>query len=344
MDLRFVFRVDAGDSVGLGHLSRCATLGEELMARGIPVTFATNGDHQLLTELVSAGADVYQVPYKSGSSADADSIAKILEDNRTTHLVVDGYVFDADYLTKVGRVSSFLTVVDDFVRLAHYPVDFLIDQNLGCEDREYPVVKGAKTLLGTEYLLLNRKYAAVRSEGIRPHGSFAVSRALIAMGGADLHGYTLKSVRAMLRTQEDIELDVVVGPGCDSIDELRTITSKNRRVNLHESLDGLSELISATDMSIVSGGVTMWELASLGVPSAVIIVAENQRPHTELFAEMGAVKLLGDSDTVNEDTIVRSVEELLSNDDVRSKMSRTGMQLIRADGVKRVADLLLDAG
>ena len=97
----------------------------------------------------------------------------------------------------------------------------------------------------------------------------------------------------------------------------------------------MPELMVSSDMAIFAGGTTAWELAFMGVPTLVIILAENQRAVAEGLDERGAVINLGWHHNLSPVRIAKTLENLLLNAAIRGKMAEIRFFEYTDDGLPR---------
>ena len=60
----------------------------------------------------------------------------------------------------------------------------------------------------------------------------------------------------------------------------------------------MAVLMSQADLAIGTCGIAAWERCVIGLPSLVVVTAENQREDAEILHELGAVEYLGDAEDV----------------------------------------------
>lgn len=340
MSQTFFIRVDAGSSAGLGHLSRCTVLGHELKRRGCPVTFITSAPDVYKASLERVGMKVTRSAGQPGSAEDIENLLQAVHWDDGVGLIVDGYSFGLEYLTETAGSVAFLTVIDDMVRLPRYPVNFLIDHNPGAELRAYPVPEGAVTLLGPQHLLVSPGLASSAATRSKKRQDGDVKRVLISMGGSNLHSFSERALRAVLKVAPNQFVDVIMGPGSDPT-EVMDMAEGMLNVQIHRSPPDLYELILQADLAISAGGMTMMELSTAGVPTIVTILAENQRPPSEYLAGRGGIRLLGPYDEVTDDELCSVIEELVWNAEARRELSARAALITDGRGAARVADALL---
>ena len=101
----------------------------------------------------------------------------------------------------------------------------------------------------------------------------------------------------------------------------------------------MAELIVDADLAIGAGGANTWERCSLGLPSLVVAVADNQIRAAQDIAMLEITKFLGASEDITHDRFSREIE-LAMNSEWLEIASRKGMDLVDANGSARIVQLL----
>jgi spore coat polysaccharide biosynthesis predicted glycosyltransferase SpsG len=166
---------------------------------------------------------------------------------------------------------------------------------------------------------------------------------LITLGGADADNQTLKVIQAV--KQIDIagfEAVVVVGANNPHRPQLQ-VESRDSTVPIAivTNATNMDELMAWADLAVSGGGSTCWELAFMGLPALVLILADNQRAVAEGLDEAGIVVNLGWHNNLNATDITQAVLSLAGETDARTEMSQRGRQLIDGRGNDRVVSKLL---
>ena len=74
--------------------------------------------------------------------------------------------------------------------------------------------------------------------------------------------------------------------------------------------------MSSADLSIGAGGLTTWERIYLGLPSAVITVADNQKECSEYLNSLGLIWLIGHHDQIDDNKITDDIKKILSSENL----------------------------
>jgi spore coat polysaccharide biosynthesis predicted glycosyltransferase SpsG len=102
----------------------------------------------------------------------------------------------------------------------------------------------------------------------------------------------------------------------------------------------MAEEMLWADLAISGAGSTAWELACIGVPSALIVVAHNQRLIAEALDAEGAAVSLGWHEDLVPARIAAIILQLRNDPTRREHMTRSGRCLVDGNGSERVASAL----
>ena len=339
--MRAAFRVDASSAVGGGHVSRCLVLADAFRRRGVLSTFVSRNDPGHAADwLARRGYEtIFLPPSPLSPSADADATAKCLPPDASV-LVVDHYALGAEFESALRPRFKTILAVDDLAR--PHACDLLLDQNLlpGFESRYLGIVPPAcRTLLGPSFALLDPSFAALApSVAVRS----ALRHLLLFFGGADAAGLTRRALRELAPLS--IPGDVVVGASNPRRAEIESLCSLDpSRWTLHVQTDRMADLVARADFALGAGGCSHWERCLLGLPAAVVAVADNQLPATREIASRGACLFLGETAALAPGDLRRAVESFAADPDALSAMSRAARAILpNGYGADRAANAILE--
>lgn len=274
---RFLFRVDAGRTLGGGHVMRCLTLADELARRGGTCVFFTNDEAlETVPRLQRCGHEVNAVKGNVGHVLNSIAARKIFAD----WLIVDHYGLQAADDAALRRFARRILVIDDLADRPH-DCDLLVDATIGRTADAYRglVPPHALVLAGADYALLRPEFAAMRERSLarRAHGLPARPRVLVSLGMTDVGAITAQIVEALCAANLPINLEVVVGEAAPSMTRLAALAARHTHLRLHHDLTNMAELMAQCDLAIGAGGQTSLERCALGLPSIILVLADNQR-------------------------------------------------------------------
>ncbi len=320
--MKIVFRVDASIQIGTGHIMRSLALAQACQAKGGTVCFVcaeiTAG---LEARLSHEGMEVIRLDVAPGSSSDIfRTIAQAKEIN-ADWMVLDGYHFKSDYQKAIKDAGFRLLCIDDYGHTNHYHADLVLNQNISAEASIYKSREPyTKLLLGTHYALLRKEFWPWR-EWSRTIPEKA-RNILVTMGGSDPDNVTLKVIHALADLNDpNLDVRIIVGPGNPHLVTLQQAIDQNANcqhipatgpctIQLLQNVTDMPALMAWADIAISAGGSTCWELLFMQLPSAVFILAENQRPIVEKLHQLALVVNIGWHDRATVVTISEIIHRL----------------------------------
>ncbi len=274
-----IFRTDANKEIGTGHLFRCMVLATELRKKGFQLCFLCHGLSDSLTgHLRKEGIDVVAV------ASDRDKWCKEnLETYGSKHsekiLILDSdqdSLYDENWQISV-RASGWKLMYFSFFHEYHFHADIVLNQNIRAPELEYETAPHTQLLLGTQYVILKESFRQVAEKQaltVKKEG-----HCMLFFGGADSKGLTLKVVRALLQHERIFKkLIVVLGalnPDREAVEKL--CLEAGSYIDLHVNTPEMPQLMTVCEYAITSGGLTLWELATLNVLQLVIPTSERER-------------------------------------------------------------------
>ena len=360
---RVAFRVDASLIIGTGHVMRCLTLAGSLRALGCAVFFISREHPGNLTEIVRAAGFPVRIlpgchreepplPHPSTShlswlgadwALDAQQTQVALGAGSVDWLVVDHYGLDARWESQLQSSCRHLMVVDDLADRPH-SCTVLLDQNLGRSPQDYSslVPASCRLLVGPQFALLRPDFAARRALGVvRRYGGEA-PRILIAMGGVDRDNITTRMLNALAHRglPEGSTISVVLGvhaPWSRIVEEMAAKMPCATRVLV--GVSNMADLVADSDIAIGAAGGSAWERCCLGLPTLMMVLADNQRDGASALVKAGAALLL-DNDFSDGD-FAGKLSQILCPEQ-HAAMREACLQITDGSGADRMARIIAD--
>lgn len=361
--LAVAFRVDASTLAGSGHVMRCLTLADELAEKGARCYFVMRQKPGSLEDVVCSRG--YQVSMlssggaeQSGShsenqpphagwlgvswEADASDTLQALKGIDLDWLVVDHYALDHRWESRVAECCRRLMAIDDLADRRHQ-CDLLLDQNLGRQPHDYDgLVPGVTNkLIGSDYALLRAEFPRARAMSLEARQTRESGNILVSMGGVDVANVTGDVLRVLdtIEVVASCRVTVVLGAACPHIDEvIEQAESMRLDARVVVNANNMAELMRQADLAIGAAGGSAWERCCLGLPSLLVVMADNQRPGAEALNRAGASLSLGWPDAI-EETLPRAISDVFALGRLL-EMSQNAAAICDGLGVQRVADAL----
>ncbi len=336
-----VFRADASPEIGGGHVTRCLALAEALARCGWRTAFASRPETSATVPALAASD--HDLLFLDGpEDAEPEAIAARWPAGCDL-LVVDHYERDAGFETACRPWAAKIMAIDDTAARPH-DCDHLLDQNLGRKPRDYDglVPQGCAHLLGPAYALLRPQFAALRETALaRRRAGGPVRRILVGLGTTDLDNITGIVLEGVRRSGVEAEIDVVLGPNAPHLPAVRAQARKfPGRATVHAGVGDMAELMAGCDLAIGAGGSTSWERCCLGLPSLVVVTADNQRIIGRELARAGAADLLGWHMDVDADAMASALADLAASPARRSATAAAAAAVCDGRGASRAAMVL----
>ena len=231
--------------------------------------------------------------------------------------------------------------IDDLADRAH-ACAILLDQNLGRTGADYEglVPEGCVNLTGPHYALLRPEFAAARPAALaaRATRSGPAQHVMVVMGGTDAPdatGWVIGQL-AQMNLPSEMTVTAVLGPTAPHLDAVRdALTTLSCKSDLLVGTDRMADLMAGSDLAIGAAGSTSWERCALGLPTVIVVIANNQISGATALVASGAaqqVALHADS------TLSATVVPLLAGGADRTQMSQAAAALCDGDGAFRVVN------
>jgi spore coat polysaccharide biosynthesis predicted glycosyltransferase SpsG len=169
----------------------------------------------------------------------------------------------------------------------------------------------------------------------------APKQILVSLGLADLGAITARVVESVLPDLRDVRLDVVLGDAAPSLTRLAALAARDSRVRLHVNACDMPALTAEADLAIGAGGSSTWERCCLGLPTLLIVLADNQRPNAEAMEAAGAATTLEAGAAGFDDDLRAALRRLREDADLRRTMTQAAADLCDGQGAAQVALWLL---
>lgn len=311
-----LFLPDFGPAIGGGHVMRSLTLARALNALGARCAFAVNED---TAALLSAFNDGAVEVWPEGAWREQPAVA-----------VVDNYALTAADERALAARGVKVAAMDDIGRV--HDCDLVIDPGLGRTAADYP--GRTQVLAGPQYALLRPEFTETA-----PHRTGG--RVLVSLGLTDVGGITAYVLAKLATAEGWSAIDVVLGSGAESLEYVREAAAHDPRIRLHVETKAMARLTAEADLAIGAGGGSVWERACLGLPTLLLILAENQRPMAQRLAAEGAVLALDVADPDFDAQFDAELAILLTDAELRASLSARSRGLCDGQGAARVARAIL---
>lgn len=344
--LTVLFRCDASPQIGFGHLMRCLALAEACVAAGDQVRFLSREDAGARRALERAGREVHWLPASAPLAQVTSGLreaARGAAEAGPVWAVVDSYDHPGEQVAAAISAGALTLALDDLGWFAGHP-QVLLNPNLDAAGSWYPETAGTVLLLGASYALLRGEFARAR-DAAAARARNPVCALLVTLGGSDRANRTAMVLQGLSELPAELRrgltVEVVLGPGTAHQETIEACVSRaGYRSVLHIGTERMSELLSRADLAVTAAGGTVYEAAALGVPAAMLMLAENQRANLQAFARRGLGISLGEAAACTPSRVADIVGRLIADEPLRRRMSAAGLSAVDGQGPARVREAM----
>lgn len=341
---------------------RCLTLADELRDRGAKCHFICRehpgnlvdlirGRGFVVTALPGGAADFRPAVAAPVAHAhwlgchwqiDAKQTLDAVQTLSPDWLVVDHYAIDIHWEEVLRPHVRRIMVIDDLADRRH-ECDVLLDQNLGREAGDYAsrVPAHCTVLAGPRYALLRPEFAELREYSLARRQHPLVKNLLLTMGGVDASNATSRVLEALKNSAlpRDCCITVVMGAHAPWLQQVRELAvSMPWPTRVRVGVENMAQLMADCDLAIGAAGGTSWERCCLGLPTLLVVLAENQRPGAQALKCHAAAVLIGAVDDI-ERQLPRAIEAAVQGETL-AQMGRAASEITDGRGIEKLSKLL----
>ncbi len=371
--MQIAFRTDASLQIGSGHVMRCLALAEVLQARGAQCDFISRvhpghlfdtirqrgfavtalpaGLAQPHTKAPAGIAPKLQLEHAAWLGCDwqtdADQTISMLANLQPEWLITDHYALAQPWEVALKPYYNKLMVIDDLADRPHR-CDLLLDQNLGRQPQDYAhlVPTQCQVLTGTRYALLRPEFATLRSYSLRRRANAPqLKQLLITMGGVDQTNATGQVLQALQNCAlpADCRITVVMGLTAPWLKDIRELAVQMPwPTEVEVNVNDMAQRMADSDLAIGAAGSTAWERCCLGLPTLMVVLADNQRGIASALKRADAAIALELQIGEQFDSALRNaIEHLVNNETALLAISQAAAKVTNGCGTNLVAAQML---
>jgi len=343
---KLIFRCDGASlpEIGTGHVVRDVAIANVLVEKGLcqpkEISFVTrrNGPFQVGYRLLK------QMPFEIEEVDDRElewnslAEAKVLAGIESQVLIIDRLATEAKWMAMVANESRWSVVMDDTGQGAAI-ADIVINGIL------HDTLDGKGRYVGYDYLFLGQdKRRPYRKQNQQ------IKTIVASFGGHDnrnLTGFFLQSLLDNGFNQKDsIRLELLVGQESDTVlkrwrEQIVLLRDQGwNEIELLVRTPNFYERLMNADLGIVSGGLTIFEAISAGVPVIGLPQYQHQYNTLKQLQKNHIIRLGSKEMRLDRPYFVGVLYSLLNAPDEQLLMAKRGTKLIDRKGNQRVFDIL----
>lgn len=316
---RIVFVVIGNNQIGMGHAYRTVMLANELTRH--EVIFLCSEEDDLAQKIIQDNNYRLEITPR-------ENLLQAIIALEPDMVINDILNTSADYILALKKAGI---VVINFE-----------DMGLGAEAADVVFNALYPHQIPQENIFVGPKYFCLRDEFLhisKQKKKECVEKILLTFGGVDEGNLTCRVLGVLLPYIVDrkISIDIIIGTGYRYMEELQKVLSPSptQKVTVIKNTNKISEFMNDADVAITSAGRTVFELASLQVPTIVISQNLRETTHSMASSQNGFINL-GFRNEISDDDILRGIKRVVEDSPLRSIMCEKMRSLDLEKGKKRV--------
>ncbi len=344
MNKALFIRVEANQTIGIGHFMRTLALAEIWQLEYGQVYYLCYDLTSNLQSILNSKCIKFIQLQELSDIDEIHQISLLAKKYDAKWVVVDGYEFNEDYQQLIKTMGLRVLWVDEQGKLDKYEVDILLNHNLYALDHadSWYAKTPATTMLclGASYTLIRSEFHSQTKE-IKVCAE-VVKNVLITLGGGEPQSRLLKLIVCVLLETDTQLLDI-----CVLHDEPEWYGDLGNEGPLRHELKfighstGVGQWMQWADLAITAGGSTSWEKLFMGLPSIVFNLFDNQDLIVEWLDKNSMAKVIPRGDSA---CSIESIKEVcmsyMQNIEQRHYIVKEGPRLVDGLGAQRICDLM----
>jgi spore coat polysaccharide biosynthesis predicted glycosyltransferase SpsG len=309
--------VDGNNSIGLGHAFRQFNLGKELKKEHFKIFYRTHD--KIVKDILSSISNCQYI--KKNLSLEKKFIDEINPDL----IIIDKLEEKKTFLKMLNKTRKKILAID-YIGLNKN----LIENGINIL---YPKSGIKKALTGFDFAILNKQFKKTKRKLIKKN----VDSILILQGGADTYCLLPKIITNLNDIDKKFKITVVVGHSFDCWDSLnKSVKNSPHKIQIKKNVIDMSTLMNKHDLAISAAGMTLLELAFLGIPTVIVCAEKFEEETARLLQRRGFGLNLGFSKNPNKTKLQKSLMILNDSYQLRHKMSLNGKRIVDNSGTKMI--------
>ena len=315
---KILIRTDATNEIGTGHVYRQLYIASRIMDH--EVVFLMNSKNELGINLVKES----NFPIIIFNDNEIEKILEVKPD------IIINDILDTtnEYMSSLKERNIFSINFEDMgegAKKADLVFNALYEYRLPLKN-----IYG-----GHKYYILRDEFKEYTKKIINR----TVNKILVTFGGSDPNNFTERLTDIIDKNYKDINIDIILGLGYKEKEKIKNKYKDNDKISIFDSVKNISRYMYSSDIVITSGGRTMYEVASLGIPC--LVLCQNERELTHLFGHAGnGIINLGLGEHLTEGMIKNTIGELIENYELRSDMNTKMKNIDLEHGFDNIIDVV----
>ena len=323
------FRVDMGGKIGSGHFFRCLAIAEQLRKQKKKIVFLVKSEKEFLAH---NNGKIPFIQLKKGSEKSRITHCKKLAEN--IKLIIVDLPTHSELYSKELSKNNKIVIFDD-IGNKKISCDLLVNGTIVKNFQKYSIKnQNTKIAIGSKYLILREQFFENKKN---KKSSTSINKILVTFGGNDENNHSYNISQYLCKKGYDVT--VILGPTYKNKNKFSKLLRDFKNLKIQNNVKKISKIFNSQDLVICSVGITVYELACLGIPCIMISDNKLQNIMGSEIQKQGFGKNFekwkNNFDDLENQLVKLNVLK------VRKNMATKGKKLIDGKGLFRVTKMIL---
>ncbi len=336
--MKIAIRADGSTAIGMGHIYNSLAIADVLREKGAEIYFITRDYAAAVQKLQERGYHVEKIAAGLKEKDSFDKTINILDGKDTKFLITDLLVIHHDCSAEL-RKRGIKSVSFDILGNIALQSDIIFNRTtLTKRFSNYKDNGYTQYYLGPKYVPLAKQYWGLKN---KKREIREVKKVLVCLGGGDEFNLTTRVAKIL--DSFPVETTLVLGKAFQGELELhRAMQEMRSKPIILKDIPNMAEIMLLHDLAVCAGGSVLYELAITGTPAMIIPMNDHQVENGEEFQRLGSVISMGMHTDISDGKISEKLQELITGQELRRKMSENGKSITDGKGAERAAKIIYD--
>ncbi|MFH1642149.1 MAG: UDP-2,4-diacetamido-2,4,6-trideoxy-beta-L-altropyranose hydrolase [Nanoarchaeota archaeon] len=330
-----LFKTEGSKKIGMGHITRDLDLAKSLN-ECYDIYFLVK-KYQVITDIIRKNG-FKTIAFPVDSSKDSKTkLRKLLEKKNFDRIIFDAYNIKQSEINFYRKFCNSLVCFSDETNKLNIQADVVFAFNPNQKEKFYKNTGNGKFYCGLKYFILNPIFSRKNIQKQKK----IIRKVLVTLGGSDSNNLTLRVLDNLIKLNYDLEITAILGPGFGKIKQSIINKYFKKGINIKKAVDNMFDEMLNADIGICSAGNTFMEFMSLGIPALVLPQTKREEDIANACLKKGALlKTDNYGIKIKDKDICRLFKRLLSDVELRNRISKNAIKIIDGQGTSRIMGIL----
>lgn len=318
---------ESGSKIGLGHISRCIAICNELISRNIDVEVILFG------EVTDSNISRTNITFADWINEDFDFITE--EDI----VLIDSYLAGEEIYKKISRKCLKSIYIDDNNRI-NYPKGLILNPSMSdVEIYKDSLNQHNNIKIGPDYVILRKPFRDSFDKRINKE----VRDVLLMLGSSDIRNLMPTIIRVLLKFDSKINYHIV---SSKITEEQINISMRYSEVKLYNNLEPMAvkNLMMKVDFAVTAMGQTIYELISCKTPFIGVKTIDNQSNNIQGILKHNQNQIIINHNVMNFEEELFNALKRIRKYSFREGQSKLFSSIMDSKGIERIVNEIFIGG